>query len=343
MDTYKTQLPARKLKDSCDVCAASKLRCDKQKPMCARCLNSNRPCTYSPARRGGRPHRVRRARSQSRSQSGCQDPNPRPCFQTPDADTTKSPCVKNAERLGPTDREMSCDNAWLASSITIDYHPHQNSRPSSSPCQNVSTSVEPKTIMDCGMLALSIVEQLDTRSPPHSPPPPTHPLHGGRGFTATEACQRLLTILMCPCSEQAEVALLVASGCLSLVDMVHHSAHRSDRSVGPVSSNDSPQQSMSASTSHGSYEQDPPMWTWSRSCSMASDSQTSNQVGELSKIAKVIVQFTERYHRDNTCSCPQNGPGAHWEKTTWVVGPVAALLRCRLQAVTRGVARRLVF
>ncbi|GKT46334.1 uncharacterized protein ColSpa_06515 [Colletotrichum spaethianum] len=32
------------------------------------------------------------------------------------------------------------------------------------------------------------------------------------------ACQMLLTILVCPCSDQPAVALLVASGCLALMD-----------------------------------------------------------------------------------------------------------------------------
>ncbi len=48
-----------KLKDSCDMCAASKVKCNKVKPLCGRCDKLGFPCFYSPARRVGRPHRPR--------------------------------------------------------------------------------------------------------------------------------------------------------------------------------------------------------------------------------------------------------------------------------------------
>ena len=47
---------SQKLKDTCDMCSASKIRCDKKKPMCGRCEKLGYPCFYSPARRVGRPH-----------------------------------------------------------------------------------------------------------------------------------------------------------------------------------------------------------------------------------------------------------------------------------------------
>ncbi|KAL4976027.1 hypothetical protein BDW66DRAFT_159959 [Aspergillus desertorum] len=308
METYKTQLPARKLKDSCDVCSASKLRCDKQKPVCARCANLNRPCTYSPARRGGRPHRVRRERSQSQSQSRGQDQSTQQCFRMPDANTSNSPFGEPSRIPGQTDGEMRCDNGWLGNTPTIAHLHSQDSQPPparsaevpSSPCQNVvSTRLGAETAetdMDCTRVALSIVEQLEMSKEQRSSF--AAPSYTRGGLTATEACQRLLTILMCPCSEQADVALLVASGCISLMDVVYRSAGRASEPVsrdGSVSSSESP----SVSVGHGSSEQDPLIWSWPRpqssprSCSLASDSQS--QVGDLSKIAKVIVQFTERY------------------------------------------------
>ena len=47
---------AQKLKDTCDVCSASKVKCDKQRPICSRCVKLGYPCFYSLARRKGRPH-----------------------------------------------------------------------------------------------------------------------------------------------------------------------------------------------------------------------------------------------------------------------------------------------
>ena len=43
-----------KLKDSCDTCAASKIRCNRRKPVCERCANQGYSCQYSPAQRIGR-------------------------------------------------------------------------------------------------------------------------------------------------------------------------------------------------------------------------------------------------------------------------------------------------
>ncbi|CEJ60096.1 hypothetical protein PMG11_08682 [Penicillium brasilianum] len=48
--------PSQKLKDSCDMCSSSKVKCNKEKPLCSRCRKLGYPCSYSPARRIGRPH-----------------------------------------------------------------------------------------------------------------------------------------------------------------------------------------------------------------------------------------------------------------------------------------------
>lgn len=52
--------PTQKLKDSCDMCSSSKVKCNKEKPVCSRCWKLGYPCFYSPARRIGRPHPNRR-------------------------------------------------------------------------------------------------------------------------------------------------------------------------------------------------------------------------------------------------------------------------------------------
>ena len=338
METYNTQIPARKLKDSCDVCSASKLRCDKQKPTCSRCANLNRLCTYSPARRGGRPHRVRRKSSQSQGQNKNQNQSltqsSQQCFGAPQTNTLNSYLVEPTGISGQTDSEMSCENGWFPSTITINHHKDNVPQPaelSSSPCDMVSMGPNMDTAeTDCTKAALLIVEQLEiTKGRCRS----AAPMYGVSGWTATEACQQLLTILMCPCSEQANVALLVATGCISLMDMVLRSAG-ADSDRGSVSLDMS--SSDGISISHSSCEQDILMWSRppSSSRNLAGDGQS--QVGDLSKIARLVLQFTDRYSQDTK-------GGANWEHTTWVVAPVAALLRSRLQFVTQGVARRLVF
>ncbi|KAE8321608.1 hypothetical protein BDV39DRAFT_212294 [Aspergillus sergii] len=335
MEAYHTQIPVRKLKDSCDVCSASKLRCDKQKPTCSRCANLNRPCTYSPARRGGRPHRVRRKTSQSQGQDQNQTQSPQQCFKAPDTDTSNSHMVEPTGIPSQGDNEMSCDNGWFPSTHTIghyqDNQPQSTEMPEmpSSPCNTMGMEHDADT--DCTKVALSIVEQLEMSKGRRRSATPTY---GGSGLTATEACQRLLTILMCPCSEQADVALLVASGCISLMDVVHYSAG-ADSDPGLVNL-DGPYTNDGMSISQGSCNQDILMWSRPQSSSRSLTGDGQSQVGDLSKIARLILQFTDRY-------CQDNKGGARWEHTTWVVAPVAALLRCKLQSVTQGVARRMVF
>ncbi|KAJ1709722.1 Zn(II)2Cys6 transcription factor [Aspergillus flavus] len=336
METYNPQIPARKLKDSCDVCSASKLRCDKQKPTCSRCANLNRPCTYSPARRGGRPHRVRRKASESQSQDQIRAQSPQQCFKAPETNTSNSHLVEPTGIPSQGDNQVGCDNGWFPGTHTMSHY--QDSQPqsaamssSSSSCNVMSMGLDADTAeTDCTKVALSIVEQLEMSK---GRPRTAAPTYGSSGLTATEACQRLLTILMCPCSEQADVALLVASGCISLMDVVHCSAG-ADSDPGSVNY-DGPYTNDGMSISQGSCNEDVLMWSRPQSSSRSLTGDGQSQVGDLSKIARLILQFTDRY-------CQDNKGGARWEHTTWVVAPVAALLRCKLQSVTQGVARRMV-
>ena len=341
METYGAKKPAAKLKDSCDVCSAFKLRCDKQKPTCTRCANLNCQCTYSPARRAGRPHAVRRESGQnqnqsqkwSKAQSLSRSDSLQQRFRTPDS--PNPPNLPNESRAvdptgipGRTDSTIGFDHDCFPSTHMLSLRAdtrNQSADIPSSPCGFFpSTRLDSDaTKTDCTRVALSIVEQLETSKRWSG----TASTYGAGGLTATEACQRLLTILVCPCSEQAEVALLVASACISLMDVVHNG------SVGPNSSGQvSPSLSL---VGHGLSEQDLLLWPRPQSSARSSSSDGQSQVGDLFKIAKVIVEFTDRY-------CQDTKGGPRWEHTSWVVAPVAALLRCRLQSVTQGATRRLV-
>ncbi|OAA45088.1 Fungal transcriptional regulatory protein [Cordyceps fumosorosea ARSEF 2679] len=50
-----------KLKASCDRCAADKVKCGKQHPSCARCIQTNRECVYSVSQRAGKPSQAKLA------------------------------------------------------------------------------------------------------------------------------------------------------------------------------------------------------------------------------------------------------------------------------------------
>ncbi|MCJ1332275.1 hypothetical protein MMC10_008967 [Thelotrema lepadinum] len=330
METYSAKEPAGKLKDSCDVCSAFKLRCDKQKPTCTRCANLNRPCTYSPARRAGRPHAVRREPGQnqnqkrSKAQSRSRSDSLQQCFGAPDSpNASESHLIDPTGIPGRTDSVIGFDNGCFPTTHTLSLNgDNQSADIPSSPCGFLNTRLDSDaTKTDCTRVALSIVEQLETSKRWSG----TASTYGADGLTVTEACQRLLTILVCPCSEQTEVALLVASACISLMDVVHGS-------IGATSSQGSPNLTLA---SHGLSEQDLLLWPRPQSSACSSSSDGQSQVGDLFKIAKVILEFTDRY-------CQDTKGGPRCEHTGWVVAPVAALLRSRLQSVTQGATRRLV-
>ncbi|KAI0103997.1 hypothetical protein GGR51DRAFT_523125 [Nemania sp. FL0031] len=266
MNPYTPQMTIRKLKDSCDPCSASKLRCDKQKPICTRCAGLNQLCSYSPARRAGRP-RVRLDKSQ------------------PVEPRVREITVPNGMRA-----ERSCQNGKQQAE------------------QSLPTKISTRPILeldseegsDCTRIAISILKQLNT-------PERVHGLTS-TNLTTTEACQRLLTILVCPCSEQPGVALLVASGCLSLMDMAHYSAHSQ------------PTQGLGLD-----------LWTNSHIL----ENRNPCGVEDLAKVAKVISQFTDKYCQEPKC-------GTNWPYTNWLVAPILPLLRLRLQSITRNAARCLV-
>ncbi|KAJ5177090.1 uncharacterized protein N7482_002967 [Penicillium canariense] len=75
----------QKLKDSCDPCSSSKVKCNKEKPVCSRCRKLGYPCFYSPARRIGRPHPTRRSVSRK-------SPEPHPSCSTRECVVNSSMC-----------------------------------------------------------------------------------------------------------------------------------------------------------------------------------------------------------------------------------------------------------
>ena len=74
---------SRRLRASCDGCYLSKVKCGKETPTCARCVNHGHACTYSPSQRVGKPRRIREEQ-QARNGDG------------PNAATTKPPSSRSA-------------------------------------------------------------------------------------------------------------------------------------------------------------------------------------------------------------------------------------------------------
>jgi hypothetical protein len=53
-DASSKQQTRKKLKDSCNACSASKVKCDRKKPTCSRCEDREQDCHYSLSQRSGR-------------------------------------------------------------------------------------------------------------------------------------------------------------------------------------------------------------------------------------------------------------------------------------------------
>ncbi|KAI0842125.1 hypothetical protein F5Y06DRAFT_306974 [Hypoxylon sp. FL0890] len=289
----------QKLKDSCDICSASKVRCDKQKPVCARCASLNYQCLYSPARRAGRPHRVRRRASQTQDLM-------MPLL----GSTILDESVRDTEMGNDTGIE---DVLPVYTPSTIQ-HRQQCSAP---PFLGIGPSSEPGC---CAAAAIGLLEKLERAT--------RRPIVVHTTEVVTEACHQLSSMLICPCSEQLSVALLAACACISLMDMVRRSAI-TNCSQGTMASNIAASD-MEESIFSWSMPSSQNSSFSSSSSSIASDSHGG--VIELAKIAKVVLQFSERYRQGDES-------GTEWSHITWTLTPLAAFLKSRLKSITSDITR----
>ncbi|KAK2024885.1 hypothetical protein LX32DRAFT_79376 [Colletotrichum zoysiae] len=333
MDLYSTLMLNQKLKSSCDLCSASKVRCDSGKPACSRCSGLNQSCTYSPARRAGRPHRPRRESEQQhqhKQQKQHEQTQPNALRETSSyacqsignftwSDLSIDDTVSSATRRPGTDFLDFMETCVPGLSIN----------------QTQDTNVS--TGGDCVKTAASIIEQLDSaeKGPRRSAP----------CLSTTMTCQMLLTILVCPCSDQPAVALLVASGCLALLDKVYRRCEETMSSSNPVVS---PASSCIVSTANGvcrnSYLE-PNLFGWAAVSPPARTEFLGGLVDiehegieDLAKIAKLILRYSERYNneRHNSSEGEDSNSAGH------IVKPIIMLLRLKLQSATQQAAGRLV-
>ncbi|KAF2808159.1 uncharacterized protein BDZ99DRAFT_572061 [Mytilinidion resinicola] len=58
---------APKLRASCDLCAAAKVKCSKEHPSCIRCTSNGHECVYGPSRKHGKPGRKRKPKPENKA------------------------------------------------------------------------------------------------------------------------------------------------------------------------------------------------------------------------------------------------------------------------------------
>lgn len=177
---------------------------------------------------------------------------------------------------------------------------------------------------DCVSVSMAILQQLDTTNSKLQ----LEATAGGRIDsqsleaairTVTTAFRRLSTILICPCSETSEVGLLVASNCLTILEI-----------YGIIISNSTkPKDHLSPAL----YD-DAIQWDRMDVCTKCFQDRpeegmaTLKVLGELPKVAKFVLQFANRYSDREDGSLD-------------FLPPLATFLRSRLQSITNEATYRL--
>ncbi|KAJ5817761.1 hypothetical protein N7447_007769 [Penicillium robsamsonii] len=102
--------------------------------------------------------------------------------------------------------------------------------------------------------------------------------------TIVAVLRRLFTILICPCSERAEVGMLIYAICMTIIDMHAMTITKSVRhnTQPPVLGQ------TGLWDDHGASAQEP----------LENEAVAMLVLGELSKMAKLVLQFTARYSGD---------------------------------------------
>ncbi|CAP93644.1 hypothetical protein E8E15_009243 [Penicillium rubens] len=303
-----SSLQTPKLKDSCDKCSASKLRCTKEKPFCTRCDKLGYTCFYSPARRAGRPYRSRNQLPEDR-----------------DSEESNRPSASHITTTHFVDESARLYSRFNGSSIPIGATSNI-SNSDSTPCNNKTAKPDPNIAKDydssdpdCMLVALDIFSELEVPAEQlRRASPVDASLLRTTAQTITAAFHRLSTILTCPCSERAEVGMLISAICMSIIDMhaVTISTFAKDQPPTGLPSQQTPCESSSAG-SHRSPEHE----------AIAMQAFT-----ELSELARLIVQLTERYDEGNG-ALNRNGLGKVSELPTDTLPGMATCLRERFQQI----------
>ncbi|KAM7194540.1 hypothetical protein V8F20_007896 [Naviculisporaceae sp. PSN 640] len=397
--------PQKKLKEACDLCSTFKLRCDKGKPACGRCVNLNQQCSYSPARRAGRPHRLRQLQQQKQQQ---QPPHQREhqhenehhqqletllngsvgldsgqplSFAAGDFDwgnydwgmeleassdeTTSSSAIPVTTSYPQVPAQLTTLSSAPFTQPTSFTKPRKSRRPAQMPATSYATEPKNHTTQrpetrhrssfgstssshgassearltttvshqnhgDCFQIATTIVEQLDPTSSKSSP---SRSSSGGPTSTSISTyCQRLLTILVCPCSEQPVVALLVASACLGMVDNMLQFSQQQQRGQQSDNSTPPPPFSTSSESSTTSLNE------YLQFHYMSPSAPVQCEFEGLAKIAKVVLRFTQRYaHYEGPAGELHGAPA-----TRALLEPIVSVLRSKLQCVTEEATGKLV-
>lgn len=304
-----SSLQTPKLKDSCDKCAASKVRCTREKPFCSRCDNLGYTCFYSPARRAGRPYRSKKQVSEGGNSEESNRLSAR--------DITTTQFVDESAKLysrfnGPATPANVTSNIPLLNSTPSNKKAAQ-ADPSTAKSHKVSDP-------DCLLVVLEIFPELEVSAEQLRRVLSVDAnLINATAQTITTAFRRLSTILICPCSQLAEVVMLVSATCMSIIDIHAMAISNFAKDQPPAGLLSQPTPRRSRGVGINMYP---------------GHNATAMQVfTELSELARLILQLTEHYNEGGR-ALNLEGLGSRSELPTDIMPGMATFLRERLQQIT---------
>ncbi|KAJ5383051.1 Aflatoxin biosynthesis regulatory protein [Penicillium concentricum] len=168
-------LPTRpKLRDSCNACSASKVKCNRDKPTCARCAKRGLACEYLVTRRAGRKHDKTRARSSTASSNSPQHPP----LCTPEWSVSETP-IPTLDYFSQLHSYSDSDQLTSLTGLTVDFDTFLGS-PSSFPLLDPSDTLLPSNQSAQGhtngsYLEASFLFEEEYSSLPIDSLPTTHP------------------------------------------------------------------------------------------------------------------------------------------------------------------------
>ena len=331
----------KRSKDTCDMCSASKVKCDKKKPICSRCARLNYPCFYSPARR------IRKHRLDDHSPTPSAGQQQQQQFMGPSSTNVNGDESLSTSSSASDDFAFGRDNnvphslsvqsifspafsmpdtnspslTTINREITSNKRVKFNPKASTPECQQSPISSDPK--MDCATTAIDLLQNLDrislkSLSTSTSSNAIVTSLLEGAIKEASVAIQRTSIILVCPCSRKPDIGLMAAGVCSGLLDVYqtflsanaaenisdHHpaSTRNGQRSTTSHFNERTPDGAIIYSSHRGAST---PQYS-----GLQAKAPIMRILGELARITDLVTQFQNRYAEEDEESSSRDLLGA---------------------------------
>ncbi|KAL8795404.1 MAG: hypothetical protein Q9195_002145 [Heterodermia aff. obscurata] len=275
-------------KDTCDMCSASKIKCDKQKPICGRCERLDYPCFFSPAKRV-RKHRQPQGQLSNARSRAVEEPSSVLELIATSRDGSVTAFSQASANLIDPSSSLKTNRASFAELIESDPFsmpgdcdvilPEASEDDNRSPSAALPDHGELLFHSDCTAVAICVLRQTDAVIGGNLPLRPLAAEGNAAGLdtlvsAASAAIKHVSTMLICPCSKSMDAGLLAAAICATIVDTYQVILQRS------ISF-----EQLSSSAKRHMYQHN-------------ERSATVQLLGELPKLANLVTQFTKRYSQD---------------------------------------------